>query len=133
VVPFLAARVSDLGPGDCVQVARGGASDGSELTTASVGPDEKVQDLGSRTRCRECDEKGRAVISIRWAVSISSVRHETADGAELCRTWTVLTGLLELSANPPPNRSTRQLCRAHRARGSAAVVQDRAQASRRQP
>ena len=28
------------------------------LTTAGVGPDEKVQDLGNRMRCRECDEKG---------------------------------------------------------------------------
>jgi hypothetical protein len=38
------------------------------LGTAGVGLDEKVQNLGSRMRCRECDEKGRAVISIRWAI-----------------------------------------------------------------
>jgi len=37
------------------------------LTTAGIKPDRKVQDLGSRRRCRDCDEKGRAVISIRWA------------------------------------------------------------------
>jgi len=37
------------------------------LTTAGIKPDRKVQDLGSRMRCRDCDEKGRAVISIRWA------------------------------------------------------------------
>jgi hypothetical protein len=37
------------------------------LATAGVGPDEKVQGLENRMRCRECDEKGRAVISIRWA------------------------------------------------------------------
>ena len=35
-----------------------------EVPTAGVGPNEKVQGLGSRMRCRECDEKGRAVISI---------------------------------------------------------------------
>jgi hypothetical protein len=33
------------------------------LTTAGVQPDERVQGLGSRMRCRECDEKGRAVVS----------------------------------------------------------------------
>ncbi len=37
------------------------------LMTAGVGPDETVQGLESRMRCRECDEKGRAVTSIRWA------------------------------------------------------------------
>jgi len=36
------------------------------LSQAGVGPGEKVQYLGSRMRCRECDKKGRAVISIRW-------------------------------------------------------------------
>jgi hypothetical protein len=72
VVPFYAARVSDLGPAaDFVQVecACGHIErlTAAMLTTAGVGPDDKVQDLGSRMRCRECDEKGRAVISIRWA------------------------------------------------------------------
>jgi len=28
---------------------------------------QKVLDLGDRMRCRECDERGRAVVSIRWA------------------------------------------------------------------
>jgi hypothetical protein len=37
------------------------------LTTAGLGPDEKVQGLERRMRCHECDEKGRAVISIRSA------------------------------------------------------------------
>jgi hypothetical protein len=37
------------------------------LTTAGVAPDEKVQGLGNRMRCRERDEKGRAVVSIPWA------------------------------------------------------------------
>jgi len=37
------------------------------LITAGVVPDSKVQDLGNRMRCRECDAKGRAAISIRWA------------------------------------------------------------------
>jgi len=70
VVPFYAARVSDLGPGDLVQVecvcGHIERLTAAMLTTAGVGPDEKVQDLANRMRCRECDEKGRAVISIRW-------------------------------------------------------------------
>ena len=71
MVPFYAARVSDLGPGDLVQVecACGHTErlTAAMLITAGVGPDERVQGLGSRMRWRECDEKGRAVISIRWA------------------------------------------------------------------
>jgi hypothetical protein len=73
VVPFYAARVSDLGPGDLVQVeclcGHTERLTGAMLTTAGVEPDEKVQGLESRMRCRECDERGRAVISIRWAIS----------------------------------------------------------------
>jgi hypothetical protein len=72
VVPFYAARVSDLGPFDFVHVecACGHTErlTAAMLGTAGVGLDEKVQNLGSRMRCRECDEKGRAVISIRWAI-----------------------------------------------------------------
>ena len=71
VVPFYAARVADLGPGDFVRVecACGHIErlTAVMLTAAGVAPDSKVQDLGYRMRCRECDEKGRAVISIRWA------------------------------------------------------------------
>jgi hypothetical protein len=71
VVPFYAARVSDLGPGDFVHVecACGHTErlTAAMLITAGVAPDEKVQGLGNRMRCLECDEKGRAVISIRWA------------------------------------------------------------------
>src|SRR5207244_354232 len=32
-----------------------------------LGPDERITDLAHRMRCRQCDEKGRAVVSIRWA------------------------------------------------------------------
>jgi hypothetical protein len=71
MVPFYAARVSDLGPGDfvhaecaCGHIERLTVA---MLTTAGVTPDAKVQDLPNRMRCRECDEKGRAVVTIRWA------------------------------------------------------------------
>jgi hypothetical protein len=71
VVPFYAARVSDLGPGDFVQVqcACGHTErlTAAMLITAGVRLEERVQGLGSRMRCRECDKKGRALISIHWA------------------------------------------------------------------
>ena len=62
---------SDLGPGDLVQIecACGHIErlTAAMLTTSGVAPDSKLQDLGNRMLYRECDEKGRAVISIRWA------------------------------------------------------------------
>lgn len=44
------------------------------LATAGVGVDEKVLDLGTRLRCRECDAKGRAVVSVRWASGATLTR-----------------------------------------------------------
>jgi hypothetical protein len=35
------------------------------LATAGVSPDQKVLGLSGRLRCRECDERGRAVVSIK--------------------------------------------------------------------
>jgi hypothetical protein len=37
------------------------------LATASVGSERKVLDLGARPRYRECDERARVVVSVRWA------------------------------------------------------------------
>ena len=31
-----------------------------------LSPDARVLDLEPRLRCRECDAKGKAVVSIRW-------------------------------------------------------------------
>jgi len=31
-----------------------------------LGPDEKILDLAPRLRCRECDERGKVVVSVRW-------------------------------------------------------------------
>jgi len=65
------ARISDLGRGDVVLVecscGRSEALTAAMLKTAGVVPDSKVLDLGRRLRCRECDERGRVVVSIRWA------------------------------------------------------------------
>jgi hypothetical protein len=73
MVPLYAARVSDLGPGDFVQVECScGHTElltAAMLTTAGVAPDRKILNLGTRMRCRECDERGRAVVSIKWEPS----------------------------------------------------------------
>ena len=70
MVPLYAALVSDLGPGDFMHVecACGHTErlTAAMLITAGVARDEKVQRPGNRMRCRECDEKGQAVISISF-------------------------------------------------------------------
>ena len=71
MVPLYAARIADLGPNDFVHVecACGHTEllTARTLETAGVGSEQKVADLGKRMRCRECDERGQAVVSIRWA------------------------------------------------------------------
>jgi hypothetical protein len=71
MVPLYAARVSDLRPGDFVRVECVCGHD--EMIPAAVltqglrlAPDERIVDLAPRLRCRECDVKGRAEVSIRW-------------------------------------------------------------------
>jgi hypothetical protein len=64
------ARLEDLGPGDLV---KGECACGhtelltpSMLATAGVKPYESILDLQLKLRCRECDVRGRVVVSIRW-------------------------------------------------------------------
>jgi hypothetical protein len=71
VVPLYAARVSDLKPGDFVRVECGACGhDGlihpSALASLGLGPDDRVVDLEPRLRCRGCDAKGKAVVSVMW-------------------------------------------------------------------
>ena len=76
MVPLYAARVEDLKPGDFVfsQCACGHSMtlppnslcDGLRLSA-----DFKIADLAPRLRCRECDERGHAVVSIRWGTEAS--------------------------------------------------------------
>jgi hypothetical protein len=75
VVPLYIARVEDLGSGDLVQIK---CSCGHvmvltprNLARAGVQGNAKVLDLQSRLRCRECDARGRAVVSIRWSKSVA--------------------------------------------------------------
>ena len=73
MVPLYAARIEDLGPGDFVQV-RCIACGHDELIPKSsllhglrLPPTTLVLDLEPRLRCRECDVRNKAIVSIRWA------------------------------------------------------------------
>jgi hypothetical protein len=70
VKPLYTARIEDLGPGDCVKVEC--TVCGHTELLPSVGllqgmrlpPYTHVLDLKPKLRCRECDTKGRVVVSI---------------------------------------------------------------------
>ena len=78
MVPLYACRLADLGPGDFVQLecvcGHVMLVTADMLRNAGVAPERKVVDLHPRLRCRECDERGKAVVSVRWGKSA------TADG-----------------------------------------------------
>ncbi len=84
MVPLYAARVSDLGPGDFVHVECVCGHDlmitADTLTQGlRLGPDERITDLARRLRCRECDVRGKAVVSIRWAADRLAGSDRVAD------------------------------------------------------
>jgi len=73
MVPLYAARIADLGPGDFVKVSCIACGHGELIPPASLlhglrlPPYTPVLDLEPRLRCRECDARGKAVVSIKWA------------------------------------------------------------------
>ena len=74
MVPLYAARIQDLGHGDSVNVecvACGHeellSPDKLRIKGLALPPYTPVLDLERKLRCRECDAKGKAVVSIRWA------------------------------------------------------------------
>jgi hypothetical protein len=75
MVPLYAARIEDLGPGDFVRVECIACGHDMLIPPSSLlhglrlPPYTPVFDLEPRLRCRECDAKGKAVVSIRWAAS----------------------------------------------------------------
>jgi hypothetical protein len=68
-----AARIDDLGPGDFVKVECIACGHYELIPPTSLlhglrlPPYTPVLDLEPRLRCRECDLRGKAVVSIRWA------------------------------------------------------------------
>ena len=73
MVPLYATHVQDLGPGDFVRVHCIACGHDELLTVDQLrvkglplSPATLILDLERRFRCRECDAKGKAVVSIRW-------------------------------------------------------------------
>jgi hypothetical protein len=72
MVPLYAARIEDLGPGDLVRVECAACGHDVLITRSALlqglrlAPTDLVLDLESRFRCRECDARGKAVVSVRW-------------------------------------------------------------------
>jgi hypothetical protein len=71
MLPLYAARVTDLKPGDfviveCASCGHDGLIHPAALPSLGLGPNERSVDLAPRLRCRECDQKGKAVVSVRW-------------------------------------------------------------------
>ncbi len=65
-------RIEDLGPGNFVKVECGGCKHETLIPASALlqglrrQPTMRVLDLQPRLRCRECDARGEAVVSIRW-------------------------------------------------------------------
>ena len=71
IKPLYAARLEDLGLGDFVRVEC--ICSHEELLPASgfiqgmkLLPSCQVLDLAPKMRCRECDAKGKATVSVEW-------------------------------------------------------------------
>jgi hypothetical protein len=76
MVPLYAARLGDLGPGDFVKVDCAACSHTALLTREflnglGLSPSRKVLDLQARVRRPGCGERGRAVVSVKWAKSVA--------------------------------------------------------------
>jgi len=74
VPPLYAARIEDLGPGDLVRfqcIACGHdellTMDQLRVKGLRLPLTTHILDLERRFRCRECDARGKAVVSFRWA------------------------------------------------------------------
>ena len=73
MVPLYAARIEDLGPGGFVKFECAACGHDALIPPSSLlnglrlPPYTPVLDLERRLRCRECDQRGKATVSIRWA------------------------------------------------------------------
>lgn len=66
------ARVSDIGPNDRVRVVCGKCLhevliQPTGLAQLRLPPETQIMGLEERFRCRECDAKGMAIVSVDWA------------------------------------------------------------------
>jgi len=67
MVPLYAARIEDLVRVECAGCRHDVLIPPSALLHGlRLAPTTRVLDLESRLRCRECDGRGKAVVSVRW-------------------------------------------------------------------
>jgi hypothetical protein len=72
MAPIYDPRVGDLLPGDFLHLQ---CACGHEmlipqpalLQDMRLRRDDRIDDLALRLRCRECDEQGKAVVTVRWS------------------------------------------------------------------
>jgi hypothetical protein len=75
MVPLCRSRIQDLGSGDFVKVECTACRHDALIPASSLlqglrlPPYTPVLDLELRLRCRECDARGKAVVSIKWATA----------------------------------------------------------------
>ncbi len=73
MMPLYAARIEDLKSDDVMLVECGACGHTTAIPHCGLlqglrlQPTEKVLDLAPRLRCRECDARGQAIVSIKWA------------------------------------------------------------------
>jgi hypothetical protein len=72
MVPLYGARIEDLGPGGFVKTECAACGHDTLISVNTLirglrlPPSTLVLDLEPRLRCRECDARGKAVVSIKW-------------------------------------------------------------------
>ena len=73
MVPLYKARVSDLGPDDHVEIKCFACGHEMLVPTSAllrwphVSAETWVLEIERRVRCRECNARGEALVSIKWA------------------------------------------------------------------
>ncbi len=73
MVPLYSARITDLGPDDFVRVECTACGheellppDRLRIKGLALPPYTPVLDLERKLRCRECDARGKAAVSVKW-------------------------------------------------------------------
>jgi len=71
MVPVYAVCISDLGPDDRVHIHCACQRlvifpPRFLLQEMRLQPDDRIADLAARLRCRECDERGKVVVIVKW-------------------------------------------------------------------
>ena len=83
------ARLSDLGPDDLVKIECTACQHDALIPASGflvrlkLPPYTHILDLERKLRCRECDAKGKAVVSVKWGYANGPLK--SAIGRTPCR------------------------------------------------